>query len=265
MLPCQSRDRRERGGGIANAGLAGPFRPFCQVVQPLLRKGKRMSGTWEVLSISLLALVLILGFLLLGTLRVLGAVRNTLELLGWRLADLEATIPRRNGLAPGRIAPDINLPSVGGTQVALHDFTGCKVLLILTTTRVLCQSCRALVPDLNQLQHDGGIQVLLVADGDPESVHKWASEVQACFPVLVHEDRSVSNLYNVFARPYAFLINERGKITAKGRISKKEHLSHLFADAEAAHKDGDAEATTVRAEVNDKEVSFPVSHSGGLP
>ncbi len=54
--------------------------------------------------------VLLLGFLLLGTLRSLG-------LLSWRLEQLEATTPKRlgrDGLKPGKRAPDFTLPGVEG-------------------------------------------------------------------------------------------------------------------------------------------------------
>ena len=76
---------------------------------------------WLVLSQVLLwVLVLALGFLLLGTLRVLGLLR-------WRLEQLEVTTPSRlgrNGLRPGKKAPDFTLPSVTGAEVALSGFAG---------------------------------------------------------------------------------------------------------------------------------------------
>jgi hypothetical protein len=59
--------------------------------------------------------VFFLGFLLLGTLRALG-------LLSWRLEQLEATTPRRigrDGLKPGKRAPDFTLPSAAGHEVSL--------------------------------------------------------------------------------------------------------------------------------------------------
>jgi hypothetical protein len=66
--------------------------------------------------------VLFLGFLLLGALRALG-------LLSWRLEQLEATTPKRlgrDGLKPGKKAPDFTLPSVGSKEVSLHDFASSR-------------------------------------------------------------------------------------------------------------------------------------------
>jgi hypothetical protein len=65
-----------------------------------------LTGLW--------ALVLVLGFLLLGTLRALGV-------LTWRLDQLESTRPSRlgrDGLKLGMKAPDFTLPSAGGRTVA---------------------------------------------------------------------------------------------------------------------------------------------------
>src|SRR5205823_14522786 len=126
---------------------------------------------WLILSQVLLwALVLALGFLLLGTLRVLGLVR-------WRLEQLEATTPSRvgrNGLKPGKKAPDFTLPSVAGTEVALSGLAGRKVLLVFVQPG--CGPCRLITPELNRLQSKGEVQVVVVSNGDGEANRKWAGE-----------------------------------------------------------------------------------------
>jgi len=121
-----------------------------------------------------------LGFLLLGTLRSLG-------LLSWRLEQLEATTPKRlgrDGLKPGKRAPDFTLPSVAGDEVALHDFSGRKVLLVFTQSG--CGPCRTVIPELNRLEQ-GDTQVLVVNNGEQEATRKWSEEVGARFPVLAQE------------------------------------------------------------------------------
>ena len=67
--------------------------------------------------------VLVIGFLLLGTLRSLG-------LLQWQIDQLELTRPsriNRDGLKPGQTAPDFTLPRVGGGECSLCDFRGQRV------------------------------------------------------------------------------------------------------------------------------------------
>src|SRR4051812_49973884 len=119
--------------------------------------------------------VLVVSFLLLGTLRAVG-------LLGWRLAELEATTPRRpgrDGLKPGRRAPDFTLPGTDGSEVALHDFAGREVLLVFTQSG--CSPCQMIVPELNRLVTSGGSRVVVVNNGDPEAARTWSAEVEARF------------------------------------------------------------------------------------
>ena len=95
-----------------------------------------MTAVLLVSSLLLWALALFLGFLLLGALRAQG-------LLEWRLEQLEATMPSRigrNGLAPGRKAPEFTLPGIDGGSVSLYDFAGRQVLLIFVQSG--CGPCQ---------------------------------------------------------------------------------------------------------------------------
>jgi hypothetical protein len=141
-------------------------------------------------SLVLWVVVLLLGFLLLGTLRALG-------LLSWRLEQLEATTPKRlgrDGLRPGKRAPDFTLPSVEGKEISLHDFAGRKVLLVFTQSG--CSPCKTVVPDLNRLER-GDTQVLVVKNGDLEGTRLWSAEVGARFPVLAQDKFTISKKYEV--------------------------------------------------------------------
>src|SRR5437764_8389333 len=113
-----------------------------------------MDMFWLASNIALWALGLFLGFLLLGTLRILGLSR-------WRLEQLEATTPSRlgrNGLKPGKKAPDFTLPSVTGAEVALSGLAGRKVLLVFVQPG--CGPCRLITPELNRLHGNGEVQVV---------------------------------------------------------------------------------------------------------
>jgi methylamine dehydrogenase accessory protein MauD len=179
-------------------------------------------NTFLLLStIILWAVVLFLGFLLLGTLRSLG-------LLSWRLEQLEATTPKRlgrDGLKPGKKAPDFTLPSAAGDKISLHGFAGRRVLLVFTQSG--CSPCKAVIPELNRLER-GDTQVLIVNNGDPEATRKWSAEVGARFPVLAQEKFSISKKYEVFATPFAFLIDGKGVIVSKGIINNRQHIRYVL-------------------------------------
>ena len=169
-------------------------------------------------------LVLILGFLVLGMLRALGVVH-------WRLEQLELTRPSRigrDGLSPGKKAPDFTLPSVAGGEVSLHDFSGHRVVLVFTQSG--CQPCHEIAPELNRL-HEQGQYVLVVNNGDPESSRDWAVRAKARFTVLTQEKFSLSKRYEAFVTPFAFLIDEQGIVRSKGIAGSRQFLNYVLSGA----------------------------------
>jgi methylamine dehydrogenase accessory protein MauD len=207
---------------------------------------------WNAIAIAshvgLWFLVLFLGFLLLGTLRSLGLLR-------WRLEQLEATTPSRlgrSGLRVGKKAPDFTLPSVVGGDVALHAFAGRKVLLVFTQSG--CGPCQNIMPELNQLGRRG-VQVLVVNRGHVETTRAWAAELKAHFPVLVEDGLELSRKYEVFATPFAFLIDEKGVVASRGIISNKQQIGYVLSGAGGA-KNGHVESESHAIEKAESEVSL---------
>ena len=202
-----------------------------------------MNLLWLVSYLVLWLLVLCLGFLLLGALRALGLLR-------WRLEQLEATTPSRlgrGGLKPGKKAPDFTLPSIAAGEVSLHDFAGRRVLLVFTQSG--CKPCHRVVPELNKLQRGGHVQVLVVNNGELEATRQWAGEAGVCFPMLVQQQLSVSKRYEMYATPFAFLIDERGVITSKGVINNGQHIGFLLSGAAGAAKNGQTESEPIEVGV----------------
>jgi methylamine dehydrogenase accessory protein MauD len=198
---------------------------------------------WWLLSYVILWLVLLfLGFLLLGALR-------ALALLRWRLEQLEAITPTRvgrGGLKPGKTAPDFTLPAVDGGEVSLHDFAGRRVFLVFTQSG--CKPCHRILPELNKLQRGGDVQVLVVNNGEPEATRRWADEAHAAFPVLAQQQYTVSKRYEMYATPFAFLIDGLGVIASRGIINNGQHVGFVLSGADDAAKDEQAEAEPTPAE-----------------
>jgi methylamine dehydrogenase accessory protein MauD len=197
--------------------------------------------------------MLALGFLLLGALR-------SLELLRWRLDQLEATMPskvNRSGLRPGARAPDFSLPDTAGDLVSLRDFAGRRVLLVFTQSG--CRPCHAVMPELNRLQDAGEVQVLVVNNGEPGETRAWALESRARFPVLVQERYSLSRSYEVFASPFAFLIDENGRIASKGIINNRRQIGYVL-DGHRPARDGHVGRGATGAERGDSKAFQTHSH-----
>jgi methylamine dehydrogenase accessory protein MauD len=190
---------------------------------------------WLMLSVVLLwAAVLALAFLLLGTLRALGLLR-------WRLEELEATTPThrgRSGIKPGKKAPDFTLPGVAGAEVALSSFAGRTVLLVFTQAG--CGPCRDIMPKLNRLE-GRELQILVVNRGDMQTTRTWAAEVRARFPVVAEEGLGLARKYEVFATPFAFLIDEKGVVRSKGIVNHEQHIGFVLSARPEVEKNGHAD------------------------
>lgn len=118
-------------------------------------------GLW-VAVIFLILLLLGCGFLLLGILR-------RVELLTWRVEQLEYRTPRRigrDGLRPGTVAPDFRLPNVRGSESSLSDFRGKEVLMVFTQEG--CGPCHATTMELKHFQNPDR-KILIVHSGSQES------------------------------------------------------------------------------------------------
>ena len=197
--------------------------------------------------VALWLLVLTLGFLLLGALRAHGV-------LSWKLEELEATTPNRvgrTGLKPGKPAPEFTLPKVGGGEASLRDFAGRPVLLVFVQAG--CGPCHAIVPDLNKLARKNELQVVVINNAEPDIAREWAEDVKAEFPVLVQEKWRVSKSFEVYATPFAFLIDAGGVVRSGGIAGSQQHLGYVLSGAGRRAADDHAEpvrtgSTSVKAE-----------------
>ncbi|QDV32362.1 peroxiredoxin family protein [Tautonia plasticadhaerens] len=187
--------------------------------------------------IALWAAVLLIAFLLLGVLRSLGLLR-------WRLDQLETVTPSRigrDGLKLGAKAPDFTLVGHDGASRSLRDLAGRRVLLVFTQSG--CGPCGAIVPELNRVHGRGEHQVVVINNGAPEETRAWAARHRAGFPVLTQEKWAVSKRYQVFATPFAFVIDEGGTITSKGIVGSRQYLGFVLQGAgrHAQHREGHPE------------------------
>jgi methylamine dehydrogenase accessory protein MauD len=196
-----------------------------------------MNIVWLSSNLALWGMVLVLGFLLLGALR-------ALALLRWRMEQLEAIAPSRlgrSGLRPGKKAPDFTLPTLSGGEVELRHYAGRNVLLVFMQPG--CGPCHHIVPELNRLHRAGEVQVLVIQNGDTEAIRQWAKKHWPGFPVALQEHFNLSKRYEVFATPFAFLIDEQGMIAARGIVSTKQYLGFVLNRSGYEDKEGDGVAT----------------------
>jgi peroxiredoxin len=158
-------------------------------------------------------------------------------LLSWKLEQLDAITPGRigrNGLKPGVKAPDFDLTTTDGKELSLRGLAGRTVLLVFTQPG--CAPCHLIVPDLNRVQQTGRAHVVGICAGTPDEARGWTESAKALFPVVVQDHWKVSRQYEAFATPFAFVIDGNGVVTARGVITKSEHIRFLFSIAKETAK-----------------------------
>ncbi len=170
------------------------------------------------LFIALVAVVASLAMLVQLTRRY-GEVLVRLEALEGRASPLPDERPlgtsriERHGLKAGTPAPDLDLPDLSGGRVALDQFRGRRLLLVLSDPQ--CSPCDALAPHLVELErrHRGnGLAVLMVSRGDAAENRRKAAEHGFEFPVALQRRWEVSKAFGIFATPVGFLIGPDGVI-----------------------------------------------------
>jgi methylamine dehydrogenase accessory protein MauD len=172
----------------------------------------------------LAAAVLCLAFLMLGLLR-------KVQVLDWHYEQLHTTTPRRigrDGVLPGKTAPDFTLPSLDGGKRSLSDFAGHRILLVFTQQG--CGPCHQLLPVLPRFQsHD--LQVLVVNNGQIDDTETDWKRLTPQIPVLFQEKYEISKRYEILSSPFAFIIDEAGRVVAKGVVNSSQHLQLLQDEA----------------------------------
>ena len=140
----------------------------------------------------------------------------------------------RDGLSAGTVAPDFQLPRVGGGEISLAHYRGRRLLLVFSDPQ--CGPCNALAPHLQRhhLQHSD-VEVVMVSRGDADANARKIAEHGVTFPVALQRQWEISRLYGMFATPIAFLIDEQGVIAAPVAVGADRILGLILDRAIIKH------------------------------
>jgi peroxiredoxin len=122
------------------------------------------------------------------------------------------------GAKVGGIAPDFELPTLGGNSVKLSAYRGKVVFLNIWAT--WCPPCRDEMPSMEALyQRLKGRQFEMLAvsidQKREEIVSPFVSKYGLTFPVLLDPDRKTYELYGLTGIPETFIIDKKGVIIFK--------------------------------------------------
>ena len=118
------------------------------------------------------------------------------------------------GTETQNLAPDFVLRAVAGGNIRLSEFQGQVVVLGFWAR--WCGDCRQARQALDSLygkyQRAGLVMLGIDVDDSMEQTRAMARSLGLTFPVLVDEQKTVSNLYKVKSMPLIILIDRAGQI-----------------------------------------------------
>jgi methylamine dehydrogenase accessory protein MauD len=181
-----------------------------------------MNGVWLASYIVLWLVVLVLAFLLAGSLRQLG-------LLQLRLGDDPGALITDTGLERGAKAPDFTaLDSELGELVTLSQLDAKPRVLVFASPG--CLSCRELIPGLNEVRKTrrGEFDFLVICRGDVESCQGFGRMNRLEAPMLVDTNGQIEKDYQVTLTPFAYLLDHEGNVVIRGIANDWRQLESLL-------------------------------------
>lgn len=132
-----------------------------------------------------------------------------------------------SGPAVGEAAPRFDLPALGGGSLAVGAAgSHSQLLFFLSPT---CPVCKKLLPILKSIAaaESAWLRIAFASDGEPEeqrAFHRRAALTD--FPYVLSAELGMA--FRVGKLPYAVLLDEAGRVRAKGLVNSREQLESLF-------------------------------------
>jgi methylamine dehydrogenase accessory protein MauD len=159
---------------------------------------------------------------------VVWALTRQIGVLHERIAPVGALMLRK-GPQVGEPAPQVDVNDLDGRthHIAAARDDGRSALLVFVSPT--CPVCKAILPVLksSRLSEREWLEILLASDGQ-EGAHRQFIAAQGLeqFPYL--NSTALGMTYQVSRLPYAVIIDDEGKLRARGIINSREHLESLF-------------------------------------
>jgi methylamine dehydrogenase accessory protein MauD len=166
------------------------------------------------------AALLALGAICLALVRQVGILYERMMPAGALMID--------KGPAVGAIAPTFELADIAGRAVKVGGMSAGGRNTLLFFLSPTCPVCKKLLPLLPSIQsREGATDVVLASDGDiTEHAAFYRKTGLSQLPYVLSQELGLA--YQIGKLPYAVLLDEQGKVRAKGLVNTREHLESLF-------------------------------------
>jgi methylamine dehydrogenase accessory protein MauD len=166
------------------------------------------------------AALLALGAICLALVRQVGILYERVMPAGALMID--------KGPAVGTVAPVFELVDIAQRAVKVGGFQGNKRNTLVFFLSPTCPVCKKLLPLLPSIQaREGATDIVLASDGEMnEHAAFYRKTGLSQYPYVLSQELGLA--YQIGKLPYAVLLDEEGKVRAKGLVNTREHLESLF-------------------------------------
>ena len=129
-------------------------------------------------------------------------------------------------LVVGTKAPDFTLEAFAGGKTTLKDLRGRNIFLLFWSSS--CSSCKETMLILDEIYRDkvkDGFNVIGINVYQKKvDIEKYSKELGITYPLLMDQKGAVAGLYEVYAIPVAYILDESGVVLFKhlGDLSKEQ-------------------------------------------
>jgi len=175
---------------------------------------------------ALIAAVVVLSLLVFGLVVAVFALSRQVGIIYERIAPMGALIMDA-GPAVGDAAPEFTLASLDGRDITVGGAAAkASLLFFLSPT---CPVCKKLLPVLKSTarSEQDWLNIVLASDGERAAHEKFYRQSKLdVFPYLLSTELGMA--FKVSRLPYAVLLDEAGRVRAKGLVNSREQLESLF-------------------------------------
>ena len=170
--------------------------------------------------------VLVLAVIVIALVVAVFALARQVGILYERISPMGALMLDA-GPKVGDPAPVFSLPTLDGRQVDIGRAAATSTLLFFLSPT--CPVCKKLLPILRSTARSEAawLRIVLASDGERTAQEKFyrQSKLEE-FPYVLSTELGLA--FKVSRLPYAALLDESGRVTAKGLINSREQLESLF-------------------------------------
>jgi methylamine dehydrogenase accessory protein MauD len=166
----------------------------------------------------------------LALLVVVIALSRQIGILYERIAPMGALM-MDSGPKVGDAAPVFVLPTLDGSELQIGAASTHSTLLFFLSPT--CPVCKKLLPILKSVKKAEGerLELVLASDGDASEHRDFRRRAElGAYPYVLSAELGMK--FHVGKLPYAVLIDEAGRVRAKGLVNSREQLDSLFAARE---------------------------------